>query len=429
MMLWVGVTALFALLLLGVPIGFAMILVGALGFAFTTGFGPALSMTAQVSIDTGLTYGFSVLPMFLLMGNVIARSRLAEELYAAANALLGNLRGGLAHATILACGCFSAFCGSTVATAATMTRIAVPSMRARGYHDSLSSASVAAGGTLGSLIPPSVAMIIYGLLTETDIALLFLAGFIPGVLGVLGYMAAVAWVTQRRPDRAPPGPDMTWRERRRSLTGVWAVVLLVVIVLGGIYGGIFTATEAAGIGAAGAILLAFARRSLSLREFLEVVLDTGRTTAMLFFVLIGALVLTNFLNIAGLPGLLADIVGGSDLTPLAVLAIVLAIYLLLGCFLDTMAMMMLTIPIVFPLVAAQGIDPIWFGILVIVAMEVGLISPPFGMNIFVVRATAPGLDTATIFRGIAPFIAADLVRLCILVAFPVLTLALPHLAR
>lgn len=423
-----GLGALFALLLAGVPIGFAMGIVGVVGFALHTGWSPAFSMLAQVAVDTSISYGFSVLPMFLLLGNIIARSNLADELYTAAHAFVRHRRGGLAHATIAACAMFSAVCGSTVATAATMARIAIPPMRQRGYPDQLSAATVAAGGTLGSLIPPSVAMVIYCLLTENDISMMFAAGVLPGLLGAAGYMVAVAYSARRAGMPAADDSPLPWRQRLASLRRVWGVLLLFTIIMGGIYGGLFTATEAAGAGATAAIVVVLLRRSLSLRAFAEVLMDTGRTTAMLFFVLIGALVLTQFFNIAGLPQALGALVYGLALPPLAVLSAILVIYLVLGCVLDSMAMLLLTVPIFYPLLMRLGIDPIWFGILMIVALEVGLISPPFGMNIFVVRAAFADIRLSTIFRGIGPFIVCDIVRLAVLVAVPAITLALPRLA-
>lgn len=422
-----ALAGMFALLLLGVPIGFAMGITGVVGFAAMTGWTPALSMLAQTAADTSLSYGFSVLPMFLLLGNVIARSTLAEELYAAAHAFVCHRRGGLAHATIVACAGFSAVCGSTVATAATMARIAIPPMRRRGYADSLSAATVASGGTLGSLIPPSVAMVIYCLLTENDIGMMFAAGVLPGLLGALGYLAAVAWAARREGVVGAAEPPLPWRARLRALRGVWAILLLFATIMGGIYAGLFTATEAAGTGAMVAIAIVVARRSMDWKTFARVIVDTGRTTAMLFFVLIGAVVLTHFFNIAGLPALLGRFVDGLALPPVVVLVCILLLYLALGCVLDSMAMLMLTVPIFYPLLMRLGIDPIWFGILMIVALEVGLISPPFGMNVFVVRATFPDIAVTTIFRGIGPFVVCDLLRLAVLVAVPAITLALPRL--
>lgn len=417
--------ALFLLLSLGVPIGFGLIIVGTLGFAIITDVGPAFSMLAQNTVDTVLSYHFSVLPMFLLMGNVIARTRLAEELYNAAQAFLGHTRGGLAHATVISCGAFGAVCGSSMATTATMCRIAVPAMRARGYAPALTVGSVAAGGTLGILIPPSVAMVLYGLITENDIGALFVAGIVPGILGVLLYMVAIRATVQISRESAPEGdPRKPLAERLRALRGVWAILLLFGIVMGGIYGGVFTPTEAASIGAAGALVIAGLRGDLSFATLYNVVFETARTTAMLFVVLIGAIVFTNFLNVGGLARSMSGFILGLDSDPYTVLFAILAIYILLGCFLDAMAMMLLTVPIFYPVIVGLGFDPIWFGIVVVVVIEIGLITPPFGMNAFVVRSMVPDVPITTVYRGVLPFLAADFVRLGLIVAFPAISLFL-----
>ena len=421
----IAFAALFTLLSVGVPIGFGLILVGTVGFAVVTDVGPALSMLAQNTVDTVLSYHFSVLPMFLLMGNVIARTKLAEELYDAANAFLGHARGGLAHATVISCGAFGAVCGSSMATTATMCRIAVPTMLSRGYAPSLTIGSVAAGGTLGILIPPSVALVLYGLITENDIGALFIAGIVPGILGVLLYMAAIAATVRLRRGTAPAGAARAaWGERLRALTGVWSVLLLFGLVMGGIYGGAFTPTEAASIGAAGALIIAGARGALSLHALYGILMETARTTAMLFVVLIGAIAFTNFLNVGGLAGALSGAILGLEADRYVVLLAIIGIYILLGCFLDSIAMMLLTVPIFYPVVVDLGFDPIWFGIIVVVVIEIGLISPPFGMNVFVARSIVRDVPIVTIFRGVMPFLAADAVRLALLVAFPGLSLFL-----
>jgi tripartite ATP-independent transporter DctM subunit len=419
-----AVGALFVLLVVGVPIGFALSTIGVVGFAPFASLPAGLNMLAQTTVDAVMNYGFSVLPMFLLMGNVIARSRIAEELYDAAGAFIGHRRGGLAGATVLACGGFGAVCGSSVATAATMARISAPVMMARGYAPSLALGSVAAGGTLGILIPPSVAMVIYGLITETDIGQLFVAGILPGVLGIACYLGAVWVQCWLNPALGPRAPRVPWPARLVALLRLWPVLALFALVMGGIYAGIFTATEAAAIGAAGACLLALIRRDLDARGFIQVFAETGQTTAMLFMVVIGALVLTTFLNVAGLPPFISSVVAGLDAAPLVILLVILLIYLVLGCFLDSMAIMLLTVPIFFPVVTGLGYDPVWFGILVVCVIEVGLISPPFGMNLFVARAVMPQVGIGQIFRGVMPFIGADIVRLAILVAFPAIALLL-----
>lgn len=423
----IGLAGLLALMLLGVPIGFAMGLVGFVGFGALIGWAPAGAMLGQVAFDNTVTYTMSVLPLFILMGNFVTFARLSEELYAASNAFLGHLPGGLSMATIVACGAFSAISGSSLATAATMSKVAIPSMSKYGYAPGFAAGSVAAGGTLGILIPPSVILVIYGIMTTTDIGKLLIAGIVPGLLGILLYTAAVATVVRVWPHLAPPGDRTPWPMRLRSLARVWGVVVLFILIMGGIYLGVFTPTEAAGVGAAGSFLFALSRRSLNWERFFKALASTCRTTAALFILLIGALTFSNFIEVAGLPAMLASFVGGLELSPITLLLVVLAIYVALGCFFDTISMLFLTLPLFFPIIAASGIDPIWFGILLVVAMEVGLITPPVGMNVFVMRATTPDLPTSRIFLGVTPFVIADVGRLGLLIAVPGLALWLPSL--
>jgi len=431
---FIGFAALLVLVFLRMPIAFAMGLVGFAGFGYLTGWQPSLSMVGTLVSETALSYGLSVVPLFILMGNLVSRAGLSGELYAASHAFLGDRRGGLSMATIVACGGFSAICGSSLATAATMSKVAMPPMRRYGYSDSLASASIAAGGTLGILIPPSIILVIYGLMTETSIRELFAAGFIPGLVGVLFYLGAVQWVVWRRPEEGPRAERTPWRGRLAALGGVWGTLLLFVLVMGGIYGGLFTPTEAAGIGAGGAFIIALARGTLSWRSLLEVLTDSARTTAMLFTVLIGALIFSNFVNRGGLPAGLLSLVTGYDLPPLAVIAIILAIYLVLGCVFESLSMLLLTIPIFFPVVQGlgyAGLGPeailVWFGIIAVVVTEISLITPPVGLNVFVLSGVLKDVKTSTVFKGVTPFWCADIGRLALLVAFPALSLALPRL--
>ena len=431
---FIGFAALLVLVFLRLPIAFAMGLVGFAGFGYLTGWKPSLSMVGTLVSETALSYGLSVVPLFILMGNLVSRAGLSGELYSASHAFLGHRRGGLSMATIVACGGFSAICGSSLATAATMSKVAMPPMRRYGYSDSLASASIAAGGTLGILIPPSVILVIYGLMTETSIRELFAAGFIPGLVGVLFYLGAVQWVVWRRPEEGPRAERTPWRGRLAALGGVWGTLLLFVLVMGGIYGGLFTPTEAAGIGAGGAFIIALARGTLTWRSLLEVLTDSARTTAMLFTVLIGALIFSNFVNRAGLPAGLLSLVTGYDLPPLVVIAIILAIYLVLGCVFESLSMLLLTIPIFFPVVqglgyAGLGAEAIlvWFGIIAVVVTEISLITPPVGLNVFVLSGVLKDVKTSTVFKGVTPFWCADIGRLALLVAFPALSLALPRL--
>ncbi len=422
-----GFAILFVLLFLGLPIGFGMMLVGLGGFAYLIAWGPALALLGQTAFDTVLTYSLSVVPLFILMGKLITEARLSDELYRACYAFLGRWRGGLAMATVAACGGFSAVCGSSLATAATMAKVAVPSMRQYGYADSLAAGSIAAGGTLGILIPPSVILVLYGIMTENDIGALFVGGILPGLLGVLLYILAVATTTAVNPEAGPPGEHVAWPERLAALSRIWAIMLLFLVVIGGIYLGVFTPTEAAGVGAGGAFLFALARRALTWRILVDVLVDTARTTSMLFIVLIGALMFSNFINVAGFPAALSGWLDAAAWPPLGVLFAIMAIYVVLGCVLESLSMMLLTVPIFYPIIVGLGFDPIWFGILVVVVIEISLITPPIGLNVFVIKAVLPDVPTGQIFRGVIPFILADLVRLAIIIFVPGLVLFLPSL--
>lgn len=430
----IGFAILLVLVFLRLPIAFAMGLVGFAGFGFLSGFDPSLAMVGTLVSDTALSYGLSVVPMFILMGNFVARAGLSSELYDASHAFLGHRRGGLSMATIVACGGFSAICGSSLATAATMSKVALPPMRQYGYADTLATASIAAGGTLGILIPPSVILVIYGLMTETSIRELFAAGFLPGLLGIILYLGAVKYVVWRDPSAGPAVPKRNWAERVLALKGVWGTLLLFAIVMGGIYGGAFTPTEAAGIGAGGAFLIALFRGALTWRVFYEVLADSARTTAILFTVLIGALIFSNFVNRAGLPDGLLSLVTGNDLSPLMVIMIIIGIYIVLGCVFESLSMLLLTIPIFFPVVKELGyggLSPeqilVWFGIVAVVVTEISLITPPVGLNVFVLSGVVKDVSTGTVFKGVTPFWCVDILRLAILVAIPAISLYLPQL--
>jgi tripartite ATP-independent transporter DctM subunit len=425
----IGFSALLLLLFLGVPIALGMVLIGFIGFAYIVGIAPAMAMTGQIAYETSLSYDLSVLPLFILMGNLINQSRLSEELYDASNAFLGHLRGGLAMATIVACGGFSAVCGSSLATAATMAKVSMPSMRRYGYADSLASGSIAAGGTLGILIPPSVIMVIYGIMTNTDIGKLFAAGILPGVLAISLYMAAIWLVTLLNPDLGPRGERKTMRERLKALEGVWGVLMLFLLVMGGIYFGFFTPTEAAGIGAFGAFVAALLRRLLTWRGLINSLIESARTTSLMFLVLIGAIIFSNFVNVAGMPRALSEWIIGLHVSPLMVVVWILIIYFLLGCVLESLSMVLLTVPVFFPIIQQVGLDPVWFGIIVVVAVEISLITPPVGLNVFVLKGVLETVPTSTIFKGVTPFIFADLVRVTILVLVPGISLLLPSFMK
>ncbi len=427
----VGLGLMMVLALLRIPIAFSMGIVGFLGVAYLRdwNFAPAMAMVETKIYETGRNYTLSVIPLFILMGNLVTRAGMSQELFRAAYAFIGHLRGGLAMATIAACAGFGAICGSSVATAATMAKVAYPPMRALGYSDRLSTGAIAAGGTLGILIPPSTLMVIYGVMTETNIGKMFAAGILPGILATFLLCLAVQWTVWRDPESGPRGERSTWRQRLKAAEGVWAVALLFVVVMGGIYGGVFTATEGAGIGAFGALCIALIRRALTWRTFLDALIESGRTTAMLFVILTGALMFAEFVNYTTMPNDLRTLVTTLNLSPIMVIAAICAIYVILGTAMEELSMILLTVPVFFPLVVHLGFDPIWFGVLVVVVVEIGLISPPVGMNLFVLNALLPNVPTSTLFRGVLPFFVADVVRLGILIAFPIISLWLPSLMR
>ena len=420
-----GFVAMFALMALRVPIALAMGAVGFIGIGLMRSWPAAVASTANEFTDVA-AYTLSVVPLFILMGNFVTRAGMSRELYRLAYTFLGHRRGGLAMSTIVACGGFGAICGSSIATAATMARVSMPEMRRFHYDDAFAAGTIAAGGTLGILIPPSVIMVIYGVMTETSIGALFAAGFIPGALAVTLYVLAVVIQTARNPALGPPGERSSWAERWQALTAMWAVVTLFVRVIGGIYAGFFTPTEGAGVGAFGGFLFALFRGQLDLRSLYGILADTAQTSAMLFMILIGASVFSSFVNFTTLPGDLQAFVQQFDVAPISVVILICIIYVVLGSAMEELSMMLLTVPIFYPLVVNLGFDPIWFGILVVCVIEIGMISPPVGMNIFVISSVLPEVPTAKVWRGVTPFIIADLVRLAILIAVPSLSLVLPR---
>ncbi len=380
-----------------------------------------------------MSYSLSVVPLFILMGNVLAKSGIAHGLFAGADRIFGRMRGGLALASVLSCGGFSAVSGSSLATAATMSRVAMPPMRRFGYADSLAAGSIAAGGTLGILIPPSIIMIIYGLLTESDIGKLFIAGLLPGLLGILLYLVAVVVAVRLNPSLAPPVTEPEPMSRRDTI-GVLGTLALFVFIMTGIYGGFFTPIEAAGMGAFFALLLAVGTRGLSWASFWEACRETVVSSAMIFAIIIGAEIFSSFVNFAGLPDALVDLVYDLDVSAWVVIGIMVGIYLVMGCVFESLSMILLTVPVFYPIVEqldfGTGLlaDPemvlIWFAVVVVVVTEISLITPPVGMNVFVLRSTLPDIALGTIFRGVLPFWIADLVRLALLVALPAISLAL-----
>jgi tripartite ATP-independent transporter DctM subunit len=425
----IGFAAFLVLAFLRVPMAFAMGIVGFFGVAYKLNFHVASAMIAQVTYETGLAYTLSVIPLFILMGNFVAHARMSEELYQAAYCFLGHRRGGLAMSTVVACAGFGAICGSSIATAATFTKVAYPSMRKYRYKDTLAAGSIAAGGTLGILIPPSVVMVIYGIMTETSIGKLFVAGVIPGFVATVFLCLAVMWITWRDPDAGPPAEPYSWQERLQAIKHVWAVVVLFLLVIGGIYVGAFTATEGAGIGAGGAFLFALARRVLTWRMLIDVLIESARTTSMLFMILIGALLFANFVNYTTMPADLKSFVAQFSIHPTLVIAAICLIYVVLGTAMEELSMILLTVPLFFPVITSLGYDAIWFGILVVIVVQIGMISPPVGMNIFVVKNLIRHLSIGDVFRGVTPFTVALVALLALIVTVPGTATWLPGFMR
>lgn len=422
----IGAIAFLTLSFLRVPIAFSMGLVGFLGVVYMIGFNAASAMIAQTAYETGRSYTLSVIPLFVLMGNFVVRARIADELFTAAQAFLGHRRGGLAMSTIAASGGFGAICGSAIATTATFTKMAYPAMRRHGYSSGLTAGTIASGGTLGILIPPSVVMVIYGILTETNIGKLFIAGIVPGVIAIVLLCMAVVWQVTRDPTAGPPSTRQPWSVRMQALGKVWPVIMLFACVMGGIYGGMFTATEGAGIGSAGAFLFALWRRALTWRTLVEVLVESVRTTAMLFLIMIGAFIFANFVNFTSLPSDMLRWVETFRDTPFVVLLIICGIYIFLGTFMEELSVVSLTVPLFFPVIVSLGYDPIWFGIVIIVVCQIGLLTPPVGIAVFVVKNLVPELRLGDAFWGVLPFTIALILLLFLLVLFPEIALYLPR---
>ena len=425
----------FALLLLLIfarmPIGLAMLVCGLLGSYTIFGrWAPVLAQLKTHAYETFSSYSLSVVPLFLLMGAFAMKGGLSEALFRAAAAWLGHLRGGVAMAGVGASAGFGAICGSSLATAATMGRVALPELRKHGYSGALSTGSMAAGGTLGILIPPSIVLVIYAILTEQNIAKLFVAAMIPGALAALGYMLTVGLMVRVNPADGVRSPRPPLLARIKALGEVWPVVVIFVVMIGGMNTGVFTPTEAAAFGAAGTGLVAALRGRLGWRALADCFRSTAVSTGMIFFIILGAGSFNSFLAITRLPAVAADWVSGLGLAPVAVLFVILAIYLVFGCVMDSLSMILLTIPIFFPVIMALdfGLTPeetaLWFGVLVLIVVEVGLITPPVGMNLFIINSMAPGVSMGQTYRGVLPFVASDILRTCLLVAAPPLTLGL-----
>ena len=422
-----GFAGMLGLIALHVPIGIAMAISGVIGFAILTGnLSAAIAMFGTETAGAISSPELVIIPMFLLMGVFAGTSGLAGELYRLSNALIGHRRGGLAVATVLGCGGFSAACGSSLATTATMARIALPEMERRGYARSLGAGSIAAGGTLGSLIPPSSIMLIYAFLTEQFVVDLFIAGILPGLLTIAIYILAIQIVVRRKPALAPAGPRSSWRETGRGGLATWGIILVIGIMTLGLYGGIFTVTEAAAAGVLVTMLFALARGQLTLATLRRTVAETAYSVGMLYTILIGAHIFSNFVTLTRLPSALIDGIIALQLAPLAVILLLAVMYIALGAIFDSIAAMVITLPFVFPLVTqGLGYDPIWWGIVMIVVIEIGMITPPIGINVFVMHGVRRAIPLPTVFRGIIPFLYADFVRLLLIILFPAIALWLP----
>ena len=421
----IGFLTLFVLMLLRVPVGMAMGLVGVTGFSYLVNGDAALKIIGHTSMRTVTDYTFGVIPMFLLMGAFVSNSGMSRELFRAANAFLGHLKGGLGIATIAACAGFAAISGSSVATAATFSTVAYPEMRRFNYPQSFATGVIAAGGTLGAMLPPSTVLAVYGIITEQDIGKLFIAGILPGALAATMYITTVTIIGLVRPGFLPSGPRAPWSERFAAVRDIWATLLLFCFVIGGLYGGLFTPTEAGGMGAGGAFIIGVLRVRLSRKDIRRSLLQATRTAAAVFTVLIGALLFGYFLTITQTPQKVTAFLTGLGIGSYGVLGLIMLMYLVLGCLMDALAMVILTVPITLPVIKELGLDSIWFGVIIVMTVELGLIHPPVGMIVFVIKSVIQDVTFATIFRGVLPFILTDLIRLVILIAFPIIALWLP----
>ncbi len=422
---YISIVVLILVLFSGIHIGVVMGLLGFLGMAILSGWPAAQGVLQTVPYATISDYGFSVIPLFILMGEFCFIGSLSSDLYSAIHKFLGNLRGGLAMATIGACAGFAAICGSSVATAATMGTVALPEMKKYNYDPGLATGTIAAGGTIGVLIPPSVSMVVYGIIAQQSIGKLFLAGFIPGIIQAFLFIVVIGIVCSLYPLAGPPGPRTTIRQKIVSLKDVWIVAVLFLLVVGGIYLGIFSPTEAAGVGACGAFIFVLAKKRLSWKGFTNALSETIKSSAMIFFILIGAMIFGYFLAVTRVPSELATLLTGLQVNRYIIWALIVIMYLFLGCIMDALAMIVLTVPITFPIMMALGFDPIWFGIMMVILGEAGMITPPVGINVFVIKGIAKDVPTYTIFRGIVPFLIVDVLMLVIFTAWSEIVLFLP----
>jgi C4-dicarboxylate transporter DctM subunit len=425
----IGIIVLVALLYSKMPVGFAMGFLGLIGFSYVVNFNAGLNLLARDVWDVFSSYNLTVIPLFVFMGQIAFHAGISSRLYDSAYVLFGHRRGGLAMTTVGACAGFSAICGSTNATAATMATVALPEMKKYGYDMGLATGTVAAAGSLGILIPPSVIFIVYGILTEQSIGKLFAAGILPGILLCLLFLLTIHLRVLKNPSLAPPGPRSSIREKFRSFAGILETLILFSLVMGGIFLGIFTPTEAAAVGAFITLLIAVIRRQLYWKEFIQSIADTTKISCMIMVIVTGAVIFGHFMAITRLPYMLADFVSSLPLPPHAIIGVIILVYLIGGCFMDALAMIMLTIPIFFPVVQTLGFDPIWFGVVIVLITEMGVITPPVGINVYVVYGVARDVPLENIFKGVFPMLIALLVCNLLLILFPQIALWLPGLMR
>jgi tripartite ATP-independent transporter DctM subunit len=425
----IGIGLLVLLFLLRMPVAFAMAFVGFLGFSYLGSFKAGYKLLARDIFEQFSNFPLSAIPMFILMGSFAFASGIGKRLFDAAYTVLGNLRGGLTMATVVACGFFAAICGSTSATAATIGKIALPEMKRYKYDDTLATGCLASAGTLGILIPPSTIFLVYGIMTEQSIGKLFVAGIIPGIILTFLFVITVGLICWHNPTAGPAGAPTTFKEKVKALTGIGEALILFGLVIGGLFFGWFTPTQAGGIGAAGALAIGLVRRQLSWKVFIESTKDGLRTSCMVLCVIAGATVFGHFMAVSTIPFILADWLGGLPIHPMAVMGVIVFIYLIGGCFMDAMALVVLTVPVIYPVVVRLGFDPIWFGVIIVLVSEMGVITPPVGVNVYVIKGIAPEIPLETIFKGIFPFLIAILINTGILLAFPKIALILPGLIK
>jgi C4-dicarboxylate transporter DctM subunit len=423
----IGIIILVLLLYSKMPVGFAMGFIGLIGFSYVVNLNAGFNLLARDVWDVFSSYNLTVIPLFVFMGQIAFHAGISRRLYDSAYVLFGHRRGGLAMTTVGACAAFSAICGSTNATAATMATVTLPEMKRYGYDMSLATGTVAAAGSLGILVPPSVIFIVYGIMTEQSIGKLFAAGILPGILLCFLFLMTIYLRVMKNPSLAPPGPKTSFREKFRSFTGVVETLILFTLVMGGIFFGIFTPTEAAAIGAFLTILIAVFRKQLTWHAFVQSLADTTKISCMIMVIVTGAVIFGHFMAITRVPYELAEWVSSLPLPPHAVMGVIILVYLFGGCFMDALAMIMLTIPIFYPVVQTLGFDPIWFGVVIVLITEMGVITPPVGVNVYVVYGVAKDVPLENIFRGVLPMLAALLLCNLILLIFPQIALFLPHL--